>query len=125
MTNKKTIDSVDNKENTLNETQKESKKPISKIPKNTYSHSKSDLWKRVVDDVLFHFGIIDANGVPAFKSITLYPSDYGVNEFTYGFARKLCDEFDELDYYTDIECDDFKVKSVIIGIEPIIDKWDF
>lgn len=123
MTNKKTIDSVE--KNTLNETPKESKKPISKIPKNTYSPSKGDLWKRVIDDVLFHFGIVDANGVPAFKSITLYPSDYDTSEFTYGFARKLCDEFDELDYHTDIECDNCEVKKVIIGIEPIMDTWLF
>lgn len=105
--------------------EKEITKPLVKIPKNTYDPTKGKLWKQVVEDILTHFAMVGEDGIPVFKSMVIFPSDYNTSEFTYGFARNLCSAFEELEYYTDIECEDFEVKNVIIGIEPIGDKWDF
>lgn len=94
------------------------------IPKNTYDPKNGKLWKMVVEDILTHFALVGEDGTPVFKTITVIPSDYHTSEFTYGFARQLCSAFKDLEYHTDIECEDCKVKSVIIGVEPIMNKWE-
>lgn len=126
MTNKKKIDSKNFLDSEKDCVVVAVKKPTkSRIPKNTYDPTNGKLWKRVVRDILSHFGMVGSDGIPVFKSLTLFPSDYNTMEFTYGFARKLCDTFEERGYFTDIEHENCEVTKVIVGIEPIIDSWDF
>lgn len=84
----------------LNE-EKERKGP--EIKKSGFEYEKLPLWKKVVDDINCHFGMVGENGMPVFRSWGIKPQEeYGWKlgkDFTFGFANAMSKALKDKGYY--------------------------
>ena len=100
--------------------EKERKGP--EINKSGFDYTKLPLWKKVVDDINYHFGMVDANGMPVFRSWGIKPQEeYGWKlgkDFTYGFANAMRKALNEKGYYCGGYYDsDNKMTEFMVSVE--------